>query len=160
MTQVTTKLAAGTKFSIASGAPATSDAAGYAALEWKQAKKVNSISEKGKQREREEDQYLEDIAPTVSKGVERHDDVTVDLNFSKGDEGQALAQEAADSDDEYHFRYEYSNGDVEYHTGPVLGMRRKSMTAQDKLGFVLTHACNPITKADGSQTTSIYVEAV
>ena len=47
MTQVTTKLAAGTKFSIASGAPATSDAAGYAALEWKQAKKVNSISEKG-----------------------------------------------------------------------------------------------------------------
>lgn len=114
-----TQSSAGTTLSIAaSGAPATFDAAGFAAQVYANVGKLKNLGAFGKQFTLITSEYLSQRATEKRKGTFNAGslDVTLDIN---GDAGQLAMETALDSDLDYSFKVEFQDGTIYYLRGQV-----------------------------------------
>ena len=124
-------------FAVATGAPATQDAAGYVALTWVKVEGLISIGAFG-------DEFAAIGVPDLETGREQTIKgkiaaMIIDLPFREvdGDAGQA-AMEAANLSlsGEYSFRITNTKtSKVTYHSGPVMGWQENEKTDTSYAGF-------------------------
>ena len=129
----------GDKMYIATGIPATFDAAGYVALTWVQVKGVVSIGEVGDSDAGIAVPDLETGRVGTLKGATTGRVVPVALRDLKGmtDAGQVAVTAAALTDNEYSFKFtKAEEGAVitEYQSGPVMSWTRTARTTTSFAG--------------------------
>jgi hypothetical protein len=106
------------------GAPATLDAAGYAAKTYTQIKGITSIPDFGAVTEVVTIQPLEDGFDTKSKGFTNYGSQAFEAGFLEGDAGQTLVQLGADGVNKFSthsMKIEYSNGAERYYICQIFG---------------------------------------
>lgn len=104
----------GAQFSISAGVPATYDETGFAALSYTAIGELISFGDRG--------QTYEDVSYTVLgsratkhlKGTTDQPETEIEMAIDRDDAGQSLFKAAKDSDAEYAFKVEYSNGEIDY----------------------------------------------
>lgn len=113
---------AGTKLYISAGAPATQDAAGYAALAWTLVKRVESLPAFGSTTDPVSFQPL-DGPEEINKGAVKNGQMQVMLAFDEVDAGQTLLRTAAAPGNNalYSFKVLYPTGAIRYFQARVLG---------------------------------------
>lgn len=118
MATIGTQSSAGTTVAIASGAPATWNAAGFAAQTFENIGKLKNVGSFGKQFSLISSEYLSQRGTEKRKGTFNAGslDLTVDVN---GDAGQVLLETALDSDADFSFRVEFQDGTTYYVRGQV-----------------------------------------
>lgn len=104
----------GAKFSISAAAPATYNAAGFAALTYTQIGELMSFGDRGQTFEDVNYNTLGDRATKHLKGTTDQPETEVEMAIDRDDAGQVLFKAAKNSDDEYSFKVEYSNGEIDY----------------------------------------------
>ena len=144
----TTRAAAGTKFSIASGAPATYDAAGFAAQTYKNIGRIQNGGEFDKQFEIITANFLDRRGTLKRKGTWDAGDLSLEVALAT-DEGQTLCETAMDSDDDYSIKVSLSNGVVYYLRGIVTAFRTRVGGPNDLLTATITIGLNPIPATGG-----------
>lgn len=154
-----TQSAANTKVAIASGAPATYDAAGFAAQAWKNMGKVKNVAEFGKQFDIITNNYLSQRGAEKKKANWNGGQLNMELDLLDGDLGQELAYDALDSDDDYSFRVTLQNGTVYYLRCLVTAFRVMTGSSSDMVRGNLSTEVNPIFTAAGDEVASIKVPA-
>ena len=114
---------AGTKISISAGQPATYDAAGFGAVtSFSVIGEVTTApGSGGKTFEDVAYNVLSDRATKHLKGTFDQAEQTLTVIDDRSDAGQTLAKAALDSDSEYSFKVEYSNGEIDYFLALVTG---------------------------------------
>jgi hypothetical protein len=111
---------AGAKLSITASLPATETDSGYGALSYTEIGEVIDIPEYGKTYNPVTYIPLADRKVRKLKGSYNTGSVTVALARDPDDAGQLLAQAALDSDNNYSFELEYSDGSVQYFQAKVM----------------------------------------
>ena len=113
-----TQSSARTKLAIATGAPDTFDAAGFAAQTYLNVGKLKNLGAFGKQFTLITSEYLSQAGKEKRKGTYDAGSlpITLDLN---GDTGQAALEAANDSDADYSFRITFQDGTIYYVRGMV-----------------------------------------
>jgi hypothetical protein len=112
------------KVRISLGAPATLDAAGFAAKTYTQIKGITNIPDFGAVTEVVTIQPLEDGFDTKSKGFTNYGSQAFEAGFLEGDAGQLLVQQGADGANKFSthsMEIEYSNGAKRYYICQVFG---------------------------------------
>lgn len=153
-----THSSAGTTFAIASGAPATWDEAGFEAQTFKDIGKIKNGGEFGKKFQLITNQYLSQRGEEKRKGTWNAGSLSLQVNLNGG-EGQALAEAALDSDDDYSFRVVLQSGKTFYCRGIVTGFPTNVGAANDMTGSTITIELNPIFTAGGDEVAAIVVPA-
>lgn len=116
--------AAGTTIGIVAGQPATFDAAGYGALEFKTIGEVTDGGAHGRT-------YVEVTHnPIATRGTQKfkgsfnEGNKTLQLAIDPEDEGQIVAREALGSDDDYSFEVGYPDGSKDYFQAKVMSFEK------------------------------------
>jgi hypothetical protein len=111
---------AGTKVSISAGVPATYNQAGFAALTYTEIGEITSVPGSGG-RTYEDVNYnvVSRRATEHRKGTYDEAEQTMEVVVVRDDAGQVLAEQALDSDNEYAFKVEYSDGEISYYQALV-----------------------------------------
>ncbi|WBQ15039.1 hypothetical protein [Sphingobium yanoikuyae] len=114
--------AAGTKIAISAAAPATEDAAGYAALTYTTIGGVEQIGAFGASTNKVEFQPL-DGAKEKHKGSTDYGSLQPSMALDNNDAGQTLLRTAAEPDNNalYSFKITYPTGEKRYSQGRVFG---------------------------------------
>lgn len=114
--------AAGTKIAISAAAPATEDAAGYAALTYTSIGGVEQIGAFGASTNKVEFQPL-DGAKEKHKGSTDYGSLQPSMALDNNDAGQTLLRTAAEPDNNalYSFKITYPTGEKRYSQGRVFG---------------------------------------
>jgi hypothetical protein len=114
--------AAGTKIAISAAAPATEDAAGYAALTYTAIGGVEQIGAFGASTNKVEFQPL-DGAKEKHKGSTDYGSLQPSMALDNNDAGQTLLRTAAEPDNNalYSFKITYPTGEKRYSQGRVFG---------------------------------------
>ncbi|WP_312313165.1 hypothetical protein [Sphingobium yanoikuyae] len=114
--------AAGTKIAISAAAPATEDAAGYAALTYTTIGGVEQIGTLGASTNKVEFQPL-DGAKEKHKGSTDYGSLQPSMALDNNDAGQTLLRTAAEPDNNalYSFKITYPTGEKRYSQGRVFG---------------------------------------
>lgn len=110
----TTYAAQSTAIYIAHGAPATYDAAGFAAMTWNQVGRVTNFSGFDQQAEIITSQYLEDNFETKRKGIIKFGASTIEVDVKDGDSGQTMARSALTDKSLYGLKIAFPNGRIQY----------------------------------------------
>lgn len=106
---------AGTKVSISAGVPETYDAADFAALTFTEIGEIVTAPGDG-------GTTYEDVSVSVLgrratlhfKGTSDQPEETMEVLVVRDDAGQIIAKTARDSDNQYAFKVEYNNGEIDY----------------------------------------------
>lgn len=113
---------AGTQIGISAGIPVTYDEAGFAALTYTDVGEISSAPGDG-------GTVFEDVSYTVLaqratkhlKGTSDQPEETMEIVVNRTDAGQALLKTALLSDEQYSFKVEYNNGEIDYFQALVTG---------------------------------------
>lgn len=111
---------AGTTIGIVAGAPATFDAAGYGALEFKKIGEVTDGGSHGRVYAEVTHNPIDTRGTQKFKGSFNEGNKTLQLGVDRDDEGQIVAKEALKSDDDYSFEVRYPGGDIDYFQAKVM----------------------------------------
>jgi hypothetical protein len=113
---------AGTKISISAGVPATYNQSGFSPLTYAESGEITTVPGSGG-RTYEDVNYnvVSRRATEHRKGTYDEAEQTIELVVVRDDAGQMLLEEALDSDQEYAFKVEYSDGEVNYFQALVTG---------------------------------------
>ena len=118
---MTVQTSAGTTLGISAGAPATFDAAGFAALAFTTIGEIGSIDgDLGRMYELVTWNNLASRATVKKKGTYNSGSATLQIAIDRDDAGQALALAARDSDDDYSFKLTLQDGTVLYFRAVVM----------------------------------------
>lgn len=114
--------AAGTALAISAAAPATQDAAGYAALTWTEIGEIEKIGAIGANTNKVEFQPLKG-PKQKHKGSTDYGSLQPTLAHDDEDAGQSILRTASDPDnhDKYAFKATYPDGAIRYWQGRVFG---------------------------------------
>lgn len=113
---------AGTTISISAGVPATYDAAGFEALTFTEIGEITTAPPSGgKTFEDVSWNTLSDRATKHAKGTYDQPEISLTVIDDRTDAGQTLGKAALESDDEYAFKVEYNNGEIDYFQALVIG---------------------------------------
>ena len=104
----------GAVISVSAGAPATYDAAGFAALTYTVIGETISLGDRGQTFEDVSYNTLGDRAAKHLKGTTDQPETELEMAVDRDDAGQILMKAAKNSDAEYSFSVAYSNGEVDY----------------------------------------------
>lgn len=140
--------AAGTTVAIASGAPATYDAAGFAAQTFLNIGKIKTGPEFGKTFEVISNNYLSQRGTEKRKGTWNGGQLSLEVDSNQDDTGQALAETAVDDDADYSFRVTLQDGTVYYLRGLVVSFPLMTGSPNDMVRYMLTVELNPIFDGD------------
>ena len=116
--------AAGTEIAIASGTPATYDAAGFGALSWNVIGEVTQIGEFGGEFNTVTHTPLDTRGVKKGKGSFNNGTISPTMALDSDDEGQEMLEEAYASDDLYNFRVTLQDGSGYYMRGAVMSFRK------------------------------------
>lgn len=125
----------GATLEFASGAPATFDAAGYAAMTWTKVGGLVSLPEIGSADASVAAPDLETGRTETLKGATTGKTGTVVVKKIASDAGQAAVQAAAATTAENSFKITYADGSIIYITGPVMNWVRLAATDTSYAGF-------------------------
>jgi len=112
--QTSVSTSAGTIISIVKTAPATFDAAGYAALTFVEIGEVTDIPDFGREFELITHKPLASRGTVKKKGNFNEGSIDLKLGLNTDDAGTVLLKAAAESDDDYSFKVDHPTGDVYY----------------------------------------------
>lgn len=110
---------AGSTISLSAGAPATYDAAGFALLTFTALGEVVSVGDRGRTYTDVSYNSLAERGTLHRKGSYDEPETPFEIGVDRTDAGQILMKTASTSDDEYAFKIEYSNGEIDYFQGLV-----------------------------------------
>ncbi len=116
---MTARTSAGTSISIGD-APASYDAAGFAAVSYDVIGEVTDAGEYGKVYNLVTHNPLADRGTKKYKGSYNNGSITLQLAIDETDAGQIAVTSAADSDDSYSIKVTKQNGSIDYFTAQVL----------------------------------------
>lgn len=105
---------AGLTLSVSAGVPASYDETGFAALTYTAVGEVSSVGDRGQTYEDVTYTTLADRATKHLKGTSDQPETAIELVIDRSDAGQDLLKTASDSDDQYAFKIEYGNGEIDY----------------------------------------------
>lgn len=105
---------AGLTLSVSAGVPASYDETGFAALTYTAVGEVSSVGDRGQTYEDVTYTTLADRATKHLKGTSDQPETAIELVIDRDDAGQILMKTASDSDDQYAFKIEYGNGEIDY----------------------------------------------
>lgn len=111
---MTTQTSAGTLVKVSVAAPATHDAAGFAALTFTNVGEIDNVGEFGKKFETVQHKSLANRAMQKRKGSYDAGSLPLSVALDNDDAGQILMQAAADSDASYSYLVQLQNGDKYY----------------------------------------------
>jgi hypothetical protein len=114
---------AGSRIFIALAAPATFDAAGYAALSWVEIGEVTDIPEYGKEYQLVKFNPLKDKRTRKKKGSYDEGAVTLGMAKVAGDPGHQDLNTAVDDTDPASFKVVYPDGTIEYFQALVMSYK-------------------------------------
>ena len=149
-TTPTTYAASGTKIYIASGAPATADAVGLAAMTWKQVGKVTNYTPGSDDAEIMSREYLEDEAEDKQKGIIRTGNAVINVDVVDGSEGQSMCRTALTDKAAYYLKTEYPNGRIRFAQVLVAGYSETDMQPNGMVSATITMARQLIATAAGN----------
>jgi len=153
-----TTAAAGSQFAIASGVPATFDAAGFAALQFKNIGKIKNGGEIGRIFEVIKNNYLSQRGTEKRKGTWDAGTLSLEVDVQT-DEGQAACDAALDSDLDHNLRVSIAKtGVVFYLRGIVTGFRRKIGAPNDMVSATVSIELNPFFDSAGNELSGIMTE--
>ena len=112
--------AAGTSLSISAGAPATEDAAGYAALTYTEIGQIEKLGALGASYSKIEFKPLKGPTQKHKGGID-YGSLQPSLAHDDSDAGQTLLRTASDSNNLYAFKVVYPDGAIRYFRGRVFG---------------------------------------
>lgn len=116
---------AGTKISISANAPATFDAAGYAAVvDWALIGEITDGGSHGRTYAAVNHQPIDNRGTQKFKGSFNEGQKTLQLGIDNKDPGQILLTAALNSDDDYSFKVEYQGGDIDYFQAKVMSFEK------------------------------------
>lgn len=128
----------GTTFSLAAGAPATPDAAGYAAVVWKEVGEVDSISEIKVTDAINSRVPLKTGVTTKTKGATTYEPFTLQGAWAAGDVGQAELKAAREAKAAYSYMIAYADGSKEYGRALITSRSKTPNDASSFTGFSAT----------------------
>lgn len=111
---------AGTTLAVAAAMPATTDAAGYAAVDWVLVGDVTDMGEFGKSYDLVTHNPLAERATYKRKGNYNNGNLAVQMARVPADGGQLILIDAVDSDNSYPFRVVLQDGTTQYFPGQVM----------------------------------------
>lgn len=150
-----THSSAGTKFRIASGAPATWDQAGFSAQVFHDIGKIKNGGEFGKKFQLITNQYLSQRGEEKRKGTWNGGALALQVDIAKGNAGQDMCQEALDDDDDYTFEVVLQNGRTFWARGLVTSFPTNVGGANDMTSSTITVEINPIFLATGDEVAAL-----
>uniref|UniRef100_A0A1A7GE56 Phage tail protein n=1 Tax=biofilter metagenome TaxID=1070537 RepID=A0A1A7GE56_9ZZZZ len=152
-----TTAAAGTRFGIVGGVPATFDAAGFSALIFIDIGKIKNGGEIGKQFEIIRNNYLSQRGTEKRKGTFDAGSLTLEVDV-KTDAGQAMCETALESDDDYNFQIKFKTGLTYYVRGLVTGFKKKVGGPNDMFAATITVELNPFVDEADVEQAALKVE--
>ncbi len=117
--------AAGTLIGLSANPPATYDAAGYAALTYTTIGEVTDAGAHGRVYQPVTANILATRGTRKFKGSFNEGTKTVQMLLDDEDDGQILAKEALNSDDEYSFCVTYPDGSKDYFPALVMSFQKQ-----------------------------------
>ena len=131
---------AGTIVSISDDIPATYDAAGFAAVGvvFTVVGEVSNLGDTGRTYEDVSYNTLGERGTVHLKGTYDEPETTFEMIADRADAGQVIVKAASESDENYSFKVEYQNGDVDYFQGKVFSF----VTAGGEANTVRTVSAN------------------
>lgn len=117
------RTSAGTTIKLSAGAPATFNAAGYAALTWTTIGEVTDLGEFGREFNLVTHNPLGSRGTVKKKGSFNEGSITLQLGLDTDDAGQILAKTAHLSDNDYSFEIATQNGDKYYFQAQVMSFK-------------------------------------
>lgn len=116
---MTVRASVGTLLAISAGAPATNDAAGFAALSWTTIGEITNVGELAQQWGMAEHTPVDTGRVEKYKTTRNAGSQTFELGLDTDDAGQILAKAAMLATGNYSFRQTMPNGDIYYSRGLV-----------------------------------------
>lgn len=117
---MTARTSAGSTFKVCASAPATFNAAGYAALTFTTVGEVTDFGEFGRRYNLVTHNPVATRSTVKKKGSYNEGAITLQLALDTDDAGQILMKAAAASDNDYYFEVATQNGDKYYFPGQVM----------------------------------------
>lgn len=121
---MTVETVAGTKISISATAPATFNAAGYAALTFTQIGEITDGGSHGRTYAEVKHNPIDSRGTQKFKGSFDEGNKTLQLAIDDDDAGQDLLKVALNSDNDYSFKVEYQGGAIDYFQAKVLSFEK------------------------------------
>jgi hypothetical protein len=112
--------AAGTTIAVSAAAPATLNAAGFAALTYTTIGEVTDIPEFGASRELVTHNAIDTIDTIKRKGSRNNGSVALNIASDEDDAGQALLEAGEADDASYSFKVTFQSGAIKYFTAQVM----------------------------------------
>jgi hypothetical protein len=131
-----TSSAAGTTIGIASGDPATFDAAGFSALTYANIGKIKNAGDIGKAFEVISNNYLSQRGTEKRKGTFNAGKLSIEVDI-KTDPGQEACEAALESDDDFNFQIKFKTGLTHYVRGQVISFTKHIGGPNDMLSATL-----------------------
>ena len=150
--------AAGTTIGIASGNPATYDAAGFGALSFDLIGKIKNAGEFGKTFELIRNNYLSQRGTEKRKGTFDAGNLTIEVDIQAGNPGQAACEAALDSDEDFNFEVKFKNGITYYVRGQVTSFPKRIGAPNDMVSATIGIELNPFFDAAGEELAAVKVE--
>lgn len=110
---------AGTVVSISAGVPASYNQAGFEALTYTEVGEITTLGDRGRTYEDVSYNTLGERGTVHLKGSFDEPETPFEMVAARADAGQIIMKAAAASDNEYAFKVEYNNGDIDYFQGTV-----------------------------------------
>lgn len=120
---MTVRTSAGTTLAITASAPATFNAAGYAALTFSNIGEITDLGEFGREYNLVTHNPVGDRGTVKLKGSFNEGQMTLQLGLDNSDAGQALAKDAVESDNNYSFKLTLQDGSVYYFQAQVMSFK-------------------------------------
>ena len=127
----------GTKLFVSASAPATNDAAGYAALTYTQVGEIITLGEFGASSSPINVDFLDDEVTQKFHGQINAGDLTVSLGRASGDAGQIILEGAVISKAKLACKVQFADGSIQYFRAKVF-----SYTANPATGNIVQSTAN------------------
>lgn len=115
---------AGSTVAICASPPATFNEAGYDALSWVLIGEVTDIGDFGREYAKIEHKPVATRATQKLKGSYDEGQIQLQFGIDNDDAGQALLQDASESDSNYSFRVVEQDGSIAYFQAQVMSFKR------------------------------------
>jgi hypothetical protein len=117
------RTSAGSTFKVTATAPATYNAAGYAALTYTTVGEVTDFGEFGREYNLVTHNPVASRATVKKKGSFNEGQISLQMALDTDDAGQILMKTASASDNDYYFELTTQNGDKYYYPGQVMSWK-------------------------------------
>lgn len=145
----------GVQFALSAAAPATFDAAGFAALTWANIGEVKTGGDFGKTFQVITSQVLSRRGTTKKKGTFDAGALNLSIEISSDDAGQIMAESAVDSDDDYSVQITLQDGTPYYLVGLVTKFTTTVGGPNDMLAGAIQIDLQSFNNATGDEVAAI-----